>query len=91
MDKQAQHTPGPVKSALTLEQALKMASGSWPSSWDADPSDAAFVIAQELRRVDSVNAELLAACMSVAGVFQDVEDAPIFARKCIAAIAKARP
>lgn len=34
-------------------------------------------------------ADLLAACKSVAGVFQDCEDMPIYARKCIAAIAKA--
>ena len=33
--------------------------------------------------------DLLAACKAVAGVFQDSEDMPLYARKCIAAVAKA--
>lgn len=35
------------------------------------------------------SAMLLAACQAVAGVFQDYEDMPLYARKCIAAIAGA--
>jgi hypothetical protein len=35
--------------------------------------------------------ELYEACKAVAGVFQDSDDPPMYARKCIAALDKAQP
>jgi len=51
---------------------------------------AAGVAEQENERLRAINADLLAACEAVAGVFAGIEDVPLFAVKCRAAIAKAR-
>ena len=40
-----------MKTKLTVDQAMRIATGKWPSAWECDPTDAASVLAEEIFRL----------------------------------------
>lgn len=74
------HTPGPWKSVYA---------GVDTAVFSEDDRTFICRAAHDEARLIAAAPDLLAVCKAVAGVFLDIEDRPLYAQKCLAAIAKA--
>lgn len=72
---------------MAIELSAKKFLQDWAKG-DGPRAAVAQIVLMQFEDMERANAELRAACKAVAGVYQDYEDKPMYAQKCIAALKK---